>query len=50
MAANTGRTDPDLIKAFKELDTTSVSDALDRLGISGGLLGIKPIVDRKSVV
>ncbi|MDK2881620.1 MAG: hypothetical protein PWQ99_1395 [Clostridia bacterium] len=44
MAANTGRTDPDLIKAFKELDTTSVSDALDRLGISGGLLGIKPIV------
>jgi regulator of RNase E activity RraA len=44
MAASVGKTDPDLIKAFRELDTTSVSDALDRLGISGGLLGIKPIV------
>jgi regulator of RNase E activity RraA len=36
--------DPSIIQAFKELDTTSVSDALDRLGIAGGLLGIKPVV------
>lgn len=33
-----------IIDAFKALDTTSVSDALDVLGIAGGLLGIKPIV------
>ncbi|HYF82428.1 MAG TPA: RraA family protein [Clostridia bacterium] len=36
--------DLSIIEAFKELDTTSVSDALDRLGITGGLLGIKPVV------
>lgn len=36
--------DPSIVEAFKMLDTTSVSDALDRLGISGGLLGIKPVV------
>ena len=32
-----------LVEQFKKLDTTSVSDALDRLGITGGLLGIKPV-------
>ena len=36
--------DPSIVDAFKKLDTTSVSDALDRLGITGGLLGIKPVV------
>ncbi len=36
--------DPSIMDAFKRLDTTSVSDALDRLGIAGGLLGIKPVV------
>jgi 4-hydroxy-4-methyl-2-oxoglutarate aldolase len=36
--------DKSIIDNFKQLDTTCVSDALDRLGISGGLLGIKPIV------
>jgi regulator of RNase E activity RraA len=30
-------------EAFKSLGTTTVSDALDRLGISGQALGIKPI-------
>jgi regulator of RNase E activity RraA len=34
----------EIIDGFRELDTTSVSDALDRLGISGGLLGIKAIL------
>ena len=29
---------------FKELDTTSISDALDRLGIPGGCQGILPQV------
>ncbi len=32
-----------VVAGFKALDTTSVSDALDHLGIAGGLLGIKPV-------
>ncbi len=32
----------DLVKKFKALDTTSISDALDRLGINGGCQGILP--------
>jgi len=34
----------EIIEGFRDLDTTSVSDALDRLGITGGLLGIKALV------
>jgi 4-hydroxy-4-methyl-2-oxoglutarate aldolase len=34
--------DPNILRASK-LDTTSLSDALDRLGISGQCLGIKPL-------
>lgn len=34
----------EIIEGFRDLDTTSVSDALDRLGIAGGLLGIKALV------
>jgi len=33
-----------IIDGFRNLDTTSVSDALDRLGITGGLYGIKTVV------
>lgn len=33
-----------LCSAFAQLDTTSVSDALDKLGITGGLLHIKAVV------
>jgi 4-hydroxy-4-methyl-2-oxoglutarate aldolase len=33
-----------LIEKFKTMDTTCVSDALDRLGILGGCHGISPIV------
>ena len=33
----------DLAARFQTLDTTSVSDALDRLGLVGGLLGLKPL-------
>lgn len=33
-----------IVEAFKALDTTCVSDALDRLGIAGGLYGIKPVI------
>jgi 4-hydroxy-4-methyl-2-oxoglutarate aldolase len=36
---------PDVIDGFKKLDTTAVSDAMDRLGIVGGLLGIRPVVE-----
>ena len=34
-----------LISKFKNLDTTCVSDAMDRLGIKCALHGIKPIVE-----
>lgn len=44
MAASLGEVDPAVVEGFKDLDTTSVSDALDRLGITGGLIGIKPVV------
>ncbi len=33
----------EIINQFQALDTTSVSDALDRLGLRGGLLGLKPL-------
>lgn len=35
--------DPKIIEAFKKLDTSSVSDAMDKLGIPCGLYGIKPM-------
>lgn len=35
----------DIITGFKQLDTPCVTDAMDRLGIDGGLLHIKPVVD-----
>ena len=34
----------DLVKEFRKLDTTAISDALDRLGIRGGCYGITPRV------
>lgn len=34
----------ELIEEFKKLDTPSISDAMDKLHIYGGLLGIKPVV------
>jgi 4-hydroxy-4-methyl-2-oxoglutarate aldolase len=34
----------ELVKEFKNLDTTAISDALDRLGIRGGCYGITPRV------
>ena len=42
---NNTKIDNQLIIEFKKLDTTSVSDALDRLGISGGLLGLRPVIE-----
>ncbi|MBI1396654.1 MAG: RraA family protein [Betaproteobacteria bacterium] len=33
----------DLLARFRALDTTTVSDALDRLGLTGGCVGIVPI-------
>ena len=35
----------EIIEAFSKLDTPSISDAMDKLKISGGLLGIQPVVD-----
>ena len=40
----------ELVKKFKALDTTSISDALDRLGIKGGCLGILPQVSGTKAV
>jgi len=34
----------DIIEGIKKLDTPCVSDAMDRLGIPGGLFHIKPVV------
>ena len=33
----------ELVQRLKRLDTTSVSDAMDSLGVTGGLLGIKAV-------
>ena len=33
----------ELVARFRKLDTTSISDAMDKLGIPGGLLGIKAV-------
>lgn len=33
-----------LVEAFKALDTASVSDAMDKLGLEAGCHGIKPVV------
>lgn len=33
--------DEEIIEEYKKLDTASISDALDGLGISGGILGLK---------
>ena len=40
----------DLVTAFKLLDTTSVSDALDRLGMKGTCHGILPLVSGAKAV
>lgn len=34
----------ELLNAIKKMDTASISDAMDRLGIPGGLLGIQPVM------
>jgi regulator of RNase E activity RraA len=38
-----------VVEAFRRLDTTSVSDALDKLGLPGGLFGIKPVVEGRPI-
>ena len=38
-----------MIERFKKLDTTCVSDAMDKLGIPGGLLGIKSVHPGKRI-
>ena len=35
----------DLVEAFKALDTASVSDAMDKIGIPAGCHGIKPVIN-----
>ena len=40
---NYNELDTSILEAFKELDTSSLTDALDKQGIAGGLLGIKPL-------
>lgn len=34
----------EIIEQYKKLDTPSITDAMDRLGLTGGLLGIKAVV------
>lgn len=38
------RLSDEILKSFAELDTACISDAMDRLGIPGGLLGIHAVV------
>ena len=38
-----------MIERFRKLDTTCVSDAMDKLGIPGGLLGIKSVHPGKRI-
>lgn len=45
MASQTADQDQNVQRAAR-LDTTSLSDAMDRLGIAGQCLGIKPLVHR----
>lgn len=35
----------EIIEQYRKLDTSSVTDALDKQGIAGGLLGIKAVVE-----
>jgi 4-hydroxy-4-methyl-2-oxoglutarate aldolase len=35
----------EIIEEYKKLDTSSITDSLDKQGIAGGLLGIKGVVD-----
>ena len=37
----------EIIGRISKLDVASVSDALDKIGIPGGLLGIHPVVEGK---
>lgn len=34
----------EIVEQYKMLDTPSITDAMDRLGLTGGLLGITPVV------
>jgi 4-hydroxy-4-methyl-2-oxoglutarate aldolase len=40
----------EMAKKFREMDTTCVSDAMDRLGIQGGCHGISPVVSGSKAV
>ncbi len=42
--------DDDLLARLKTLSTTNVSDALDKLGLKGGVIGILPIWDCGKIV
>lgn len=44
------KTIKELVKAFKQLSTPCVSDALDKLEIKGSCCGLKPIVRGKKIV
>ncbi len=39
----------ELIKAMKKMDTASISDAMDKLGIPCGLLGIQAVVEGNKI-
>jgi 4-hydroxy-4-methyl-2-oxoglutarate aldolase len=41
--------DKQIIERYNKLDVTCVSDAMDRFGLMGGLLGLKSIVPGKSI-
>ena len=44
------RPSKEIIEEFKKYSTPNISDALDRLGIAGGCLGIRPAVSGQKMV
>ncbi|MEH7342448.1 RraA family protein [Bacillus sp. JJ1532] len=50
MSQTVKRPSKELIEGFKELSTCNVSDALDKLGLSSGVHGIRPLFDCEKIV
>jgi len=44
------RPSPEIVKAFTPFSTSTISDALDRLGIGGGCKGIRPVIPNVKMV
>lgn len=50
MSVQVERPSKEIIEKFRELSTCNVSDALDKLGLSSGISGIKPLFECDKIV